>query len=97
MKLPLTAGLIALFFLPVLGGPGLTATATTSWHEVPLNPDLIKAGDSGHALMSALRRCNVDASVAIRRSFARWWSPSFRLRDPMAARSESAVRGRGSE
>ena len=53
---------------PLIAKPGapLTATAAMSWHEVPLNPDLVKAGDNRIAVELATKR-PVDASVLLDR------------------------------
>jgi hypothetical protein len=44
----------------------LTATAGTSWHEVPLNPDLVKAGNNRIAIELATKR-PVDTSILLDR------------------------------
>ena len=53
---------------PLIAKPtaGLTATATVSWHEVPLNPDLVKAGDNRIAVELATKR-PVDTSILLDR------------------------------
>jgi hypothetical protein len=53
---------------PLIAKPtaGLTTTATTSWHEVPLNPDLVKAGANRIAVELATKR-PIDTSILIDR------------------------------
>ncbi len=53
---------------PLIAKPtaALTATATTSWHEVPLAPDLVKAGTNRVVVELATKR-PVDSSVLLDR------------------------------